>query len=107
VQTIRFALGTGTASSATSIPNNAIVIRAVVDVTTAYSAGANITLGSAASPLVLANAGVANPQQVDVYSTGDLDVTWAGPAVVQATVTGAPAAGAAEILVYYVVTPQA
>ena len=95
----------------TTLPATAIVVKTAVDVTTAYSPGSTIMVGNATTPNLLADAGVANIQVANPagqpYSTGDTDIAFAGgTATVTATVTGGPAAGACEVLVFYVLTPN-
>ena len=103
---IRFALGTATASSATSIPLGAIVLDASLDVTTPYSGGATISLGQAGSVTEFQLTTDNNPQANGLYEVVQ-DTVAASLNPVLATVGGAPAAGAATVLVKYVVTPEA
>src|SRR5208283_5043109 len=49
VQTIQFAVGTATASSVTSLPSNALVLRVTLNVTTPYNVGTTISIGQAGS----------------------------------------------------------
>jgi hypothetical protein len=102
---IVFAVGTATASSVTSIPNNAIILRATLLVTTPYSGGATISIGNAGTPAEL-QATTDNDPQVNGTYDAPQQTTWTGPAIVQATVAGGPAAGASSVMVEYVVTPN-
>jgi hypothetical protein len=102
---IVFPVGLVTASSATSIPNNAIILRATLLVTTPYSGGATISLGNAGTPAEL-QATTDNDPQVNGTYDAPQQTTWTGPAVVQATVAGAPGAGVSSVMVEYVVTPN-
>ena len=99
---IRFAIGTGAVqTSVASIPANAIVLRAFIDVTTAYSAGATLELGTAASAALFMATGDVDPQVIDLYDAPqDTTNTTADP--LQVTVGGAPAAGAGFACVMYV-----
>ncbi len=105
VQEIRFALGTATASSTTSIPNNAIVIAAELNVTTPYTGGATVSIGTAGSPSALQATTDNNPQAAGIYQVMQ-DTAYPGPATVQATVAGAPIAGVAQVIVRYIQAPQ-
>jgi hypothetical protein len=103
---IRFTLGTATASSATSIPIGSIIITAQLDVTTPYTAGATISIGQTGSVSEFMAVGDNNPQATGLYETPQ-DTAAASTNPVLATVAGAPAAGAAQVIVRYVVTPEA
>lgn len=102
---IRFALAQATASSATSIPIGAIVIDTEIDVTTPYSVGATISIGQTGSVSEFMATGDNNPQAAALYQTHQ-DTSAASTNPVLATVGGAPAAGVAQVIVRYVVTPQ-
>ena len=105
VQEIRFALGTATANSTTSVPNNAIVISAELDVTTPYTAAATISIGTAGSPSALQATSDNNPQAAGIYQVMQ-DTAYPGPATIQATVAGGPIAGVAQVIVRYIQAPQ-
>ena len=108
VQLIRFQVGNATTSSVTQLPASAIVVKTVVDVVSAYSAGATLEVGNAASPFLLLPSGQIQAQATGVNSSGDQDIAFAGgTAAVRCTVQGAPASGLCEVLVYYVLTPNA
>lgn len=102
VHEIRFPLGLVDASSTTSIPANAYVIDAELDVTTPYDAGTTVKIGRVGSTSLVQAVGDNNPEIADLYSV-DQDTLWGATAVVLATVAGAPAAGAAAVIVRYVV----
>ena len=103
---IRFALGTATASSATSIPAGAIVLSATLDVTTPYSGGATISIGQAGALTEFQLTTDNDPQIAGLYTVNQ-DTSAASTNPVTATVAGAPVAGAAFVLVQFVVTPEA
>jgi hypothetical protein len=95
---IEFAVGTTTTSSATSSPAGPALL-CYVNVTTAYSAGANLQIGNTGSPSAIATSGLVALQSIGVYPISPLS-TWAawGGGNVQATITGAPSTGAMTIV---------
>jgi hypothetical protein len=103
---IRFAIAHATVSSATGLPAGARVVQAALNVTTAYSAGATISLGQTGGGVAfMSTAQAAAPTAGYKYVMQDTAV--ASPAVaVLATVAGSPAAGAAEALIFYVTSPN-
>lgn len=103
-RSILYSVGTATLDSASSIPANATVLRCRVQITTAYPAGATISVGKAGGTVDL----LQTTAQVDAQSTGIYEIaqitSWgAGAAAVRATVGGAPGSGASKILVEYAV----
>lgn len=100
---ISFALGTATASSATQIPANAIVTDTELDITTAYSAGATISVGQTGTAALLMATGDNTPQTVNQYNDHGR-VAWGASALaVLATIAGAPSTGVAVLTVTYCV----
>jgi hypothetical protein len=104
---IRFTLGTATTSSATNVPIGALVVTSQIKITTPYSVGATLSLGQSGSVTEFMGVGDNNPQG----TAGDLfevpqDTAAASTSPVLATVGGAPGAGAAVVVVRYVVTPE-
>lgn len=98
---IRFALGTSTGSSTATIPAGAVVFEAAVDVTTPYSAGATISVGQTGSASLLMATTDNLATTAGMYAVPQ-DQGWGASALaVLATVTGAPSAGAANIIVKY------
>lgn len=99
---IRYAIGTGaTQDSATSIPANAIVLEAWVDVQTPYSGGTTISLGRAGSTSLLQATTDNNPLAAGIYILQQ-DTSWGGAALpVRTTIAGAPGAGAGFVVVKY------
>jgi len=78
VRTIRFTIDTtGAQASATSIPANARVLMTSVEVTTPYTAGGTITVGSATAPTLLQAITDNDPQTADTYRL-EHDIDW-GP----------------------------
>lgn len=107
VQEIRFAIGTGaTQNSATTIPNNAIVIEAQLNITTPYSTGTTITVGNSTTANLLMVTTNSAPTAAGFYTVPQ-DTTFTPAATVQVTVAGAPSAGAGVCIVRYVTTPNA
>jgi hypothetical protein len=103
-QWIEFVVGTATVSSATSIPAGSRILRRLLVVTTAYSAGATIALDDAAALTIMATTDN-TPQLANEYVREDR-VVWPLAVAVRALVGGAPAAGAATVMVEYVTTPS-
>lgn len=106
VQEIRIAVALATTSSVTSIPLGSIIVAAELNVTTPYSGGATLSLGQTGTPagFMLTTDNLA--QASGLYQVmQDTAAASANPLLV--TVGGAPAAGAAEAVLRYVVTPQA
>jgi hypothetical protein len=102
VNAIRFAIGTGAAqASVTGIPAGAVIMRALLDVTTPYSGGTTITVGSSGTAALLMAAADSTPTTADIYQA-DQDTAWdVGASTVRVAVAGAPAAGAGFCTVYY------
>ena len=105
-RTIRFAVGTATTSSVTDIPAGSIILSASLDVTTPYSAGATLEVGNAGDATLLQASGDNDPQASNLYAAPQ-DTSWGGSsAPVLVTVSGAPAAGAAECIIVYTIQPD-
>lgn len=99
---IRTTLGTAAStSSATQIPANAIVYDARLDVTTPYSAGATIALGITGTTNLFMATTDNTPQIAGLYQIMQDTSVGASAAALLATVAGAPAAGAAQMIVLY------
>lgn len=102
IREIRFAIGTGASqNSATTIPANAIIVTAQVEITTPYSAGGALAVGQTGSTSLLMGTSDSNPQVANIYEVNQ-DTAWgATPRTVLVTVTGGPAAGAGFCIVRY------
>ena len=88
-------------SSTTSIPANAIIRRAMLDITTPYSGGATIAVGQTGTTSLLMATGDNVATLANQYEAS-MDVAWgAGALAVLVTVAGAPAAGAGFCVVEY------
>ncbi len=88
-------------SSTTSIPANAIIYSAQVNITTAYSAGATIAVGQTGTTTLLQATPDNTPTLVNIY-LAEQDTAWGASALpVLVTVGGAPAAGAGFVTVLY------
>jgi hypothetical protein len=105
VQVVRFLLGTATGQSGTALPDQAIVLRASLDVTTPYTGGTTITIGHAAATTAYQLAADNDPTTPGLYEV-DQDTTVTPATRVLATVIGGPVAGAAEVIVEYVEVPN-
>jgi hypothetical protein len=102
---IQVTIGLATVSSVTSIPANAVVTRVVTSVSTAYSAGATISVGQTGTVALLQATSDIVPQTIDSYGSS-LPVAWGGSALpVLITIAGSPAVGAGTVLVQYT-SPQ-
>lgn len=99
---IRFAITTAASqSSATTIPANAIVLRAYLDVTTPYSAGATIQVGQTGTTALLMGTADNFPTVAGIYDA-DQDTAWGASALAAlVTIGAAPAAGAGFCGVLY------
>jgi hypothetical protein len=106
VQAIIFTVGTGaTTDSVTSIPVGATIMRATLNVTTAYTAGTTIEIGSTAAAALLMGTGDNFPSTVDAYDAPQI-TPWNVASVVQVTIAGTPSAGASTVMVEYVASPN-
>jgi len=88
-------------SSVSTIPAGSVVLRAFLDIQTPYSAGATITLGTAANATLFMAAGDSNPQIANLYDAMQ-DTANAVTDPMLVTIAGAPAAGAGFACVQYV-----
>lgn len=92
-------VGTGGATSVSTIPSGAKVWRVLVNITTSFSTGATLNLGrTGSSSLLLSAFDVTQP--VGQYVV-DMDTAWGGSALpVVAAIAGSPASGAADVFVF-------
>jgi hypothetical protein len=108
---VRVPIATATpVTSATILPVGAVITDAFVDVTTPYSAGATISVGTPVNNTLFQNGTGASPdndpQAANLYQTQDTPVPAAGGAQpLQVNIAGAPAAGAGFAYILYVSTP--
>jgi hypothetical protein len=100
---IDFTIGTSSSQSSTSyIPANAIVLRADVTITSAYSGGATISVGQTGSTSLLLGTGDNIPQTIDEYQSS-ARVAWGSTQYqVLVTVGGSPSVGAGVVTIQYV-----
>ena len=106
LKVVRFALGTATASSTFTLPANARVLQARLQVTTGYSVGATIEVGQTGATGKFLSTTETTPQAIGTNLKNDDVAANATAAAVTATIAGAPAAGVAVVLVEYVETPK-
>lgn len=99
LQTRTTALATTTANVAGVVKGR--VRRVMIAITTAYSAGATFTVGTAAAPASIVAATDFDEATVGVYEV-TTNVDYAVDTQLVITVSGAPAAGAAEVVIDYV-----
>lgn len=103
VQEIRFAIGTGALqTSTTSIPANAFITEATVEITTPYTGGTTISVGQTGGAvnlfqLTTDNLATANGQYMVQQDTQG----GAAPATVSVTIAGAPGAGVGVVIVKF------
>lgn len=104
VRMIRFAItNAASQSSATSIPANAFVREAWLEVTTPYSAGGTIAIGQTGTTNLLMGTGDNTPQTAGTYQLMQ-DTAWGASALaVLVTVGGSPAVGVGAVVVTYAV----
>lgn len=104
VRTIRTAItNAASQSSAASVPANAVVRRAMLDIQTPYSAGATITVGQTGSAALLMGTSDNAPTVAGLYEVSQ-DTAWGASALaVLVTVAGAPSVGAGFVIVEYTV----
>lgn len=102
---VEFPVGVGTSTSTVAIPDGVIIRVVVVDVTTAYSAGATIKVERTGDPTVIIMDTVDNdPETVDIYSVHQITPWGAvGAGTVTVTIGGAPAVGASKVYIDYIV----
>ncbi len=102
IREIRMAItNAASQSSASSIPANAVVSEAQLDVTTPYSGGATITVGQTGSASLLMATTDDLATVAGLYAVPQ-DTAWGASALaVLVTVAGAPAAGAGFCVVKY------
>lgn len=100
--TIRFPIGiSATTDSATPIPANAIVSNVELDVETAYPPGTTIEIGRVGSLALLQTTAGNLPSALGEYAKRQ-DTPWGiVPLPPRATIAGAPAFGAAFVIVDY------
>lgn len=86
----------------TQIPANARVTHCSIETTTAYSAGATISVGNTATADLFMDTGQNDPEDNEEYFTVDQDTDQGGSATVaRVTIGGAPAAGAGVMIVRF------
>jgi hypothetical protein len=101
VRSVDFPIALVTVSSATLLPINAIVLRALVEVDTPYSPAATIAVGQAGTPALLETTADNDPQVAGLYDAPQR-TPWGGVArAVLVTIAGAPAAGSGHVTVEY------
>ena len=88
-------------SSATSIPANAIIFDAKLDIVTPYSAGATISLGITGTAALFMGTGDNTATVANIYQNMQDTSVGASAAALLVTVAGAPAAGAGFAVVLY------
>ena len=88
-------------SSATSIPANAVVSSAELDVRTAYSSGTTLKIGQTGTLNLLQDTGDNFPTVQNLYRAPQ-DTAWGASALpVLVTITGAPSVGSGFVIVRY------
>jgi hypothetical protein len=101
VRVIRYAItNAAVQDSATTLPANAVVLRAWLDVVTPYSGGATISIGQAGFTSAFMGTGDNTATVADIYQVSQDTVAPALTAI-RTSVGGAPAAGAGFTIVEY------
>lgn len=100
VREIRFAIDNSAQQDSTyEIPANVRAVHCSVEITTPYSAGATISVGSTSTATLLQATTDNDPQTADTY-VKDQDTAWeVAASVVRVTVAGLPAAGVGVVVI--------
>jgi len=101
VRAVAVTVGTSTVSSTLQLPLNAVVLGVKVNVTTAYSAGATLEVGTAADADQFMATTDNNPEVTGLTELELATAPLGAAAVVQVTVGGTPGAGAATVVVEF------
>lgn len=99
LQTREITLSTGSMDIGSTIKG--LVRRVMVKITTAYSAGTQLTVGTAAVPDELVDANMIDETSVGLYDM-NVSINYAVDTQLKVSVTGGPAAGAAVLVVEYI-----
>jgi hypothetical protein len=102
VRAIRYTIANSPASqdSAALLPASAIVLRAMVDVTTPFSGGSTISVGQVGFLTVFQGTTDNRPTVANQYEVPQ-DTVAPVAGVIRTTIGGAPAAGAAKVVIEY------
>lgn len=100
---IQFPTALVTVDSVATIPINAQVVMALIDVTTPYSPGATIAIGNSTTPNLLMTTAQNLATEAETYRVW-INTDWgATPSLpVKATIAGSPGAGVGIVRVWYV-----
>ncbi len=102
IRAIRFVIdNTATQDSDTLIPAGARVFECCLEITTAYSGGAVIVVGSTGDTDLLMESTKNVPQASGKRWSVEQDTAWVSEGVVRVSITGTPAAGAGVVIVKY------
>lgn len=100
----KMSLGTSTAISSSSLPNNAVIMEARVEVTTAYSAGTSMQVSRTGDGTkVMCSTSDLDPTVQGTHMIGQV-TNWGstGAGTVTVTISGSPVAGASVLYIGYV-----
>lgn len=102
LRVIRYAIANSPASqdSATSLPANAKVLRAMLDVTTPFSGGTTVSVGQAGSLTAFMLTTDSFPTVAGQYEVPQ-DTSAPATTAIRTTIAGAPAAGAGFVVIEY------
>jgi len=104
VQNVEFTVGTAAStSSTTTIATGAVPVSVQLQITTAYTAGAAISIGYSGSTSFLMATTDNLPGTQGIYTVNLMGLSWTSNPVL-VTITGSPAAGAARVRVLYTTT---
>lgn len=104
LRVIRYTIdNTASQDSTSTLPNNCRVFRCDLEVTTPYSGGATITVGTTGTPAAFQGTSDNNPQEGSPPNTfsKEQDTAVTPASVVRTTIAGAPAAGAGVVSVWF------
>lgn len=103
LRVVRYTINnTATQDSTFSIPQNSRILKARLQITTAYSGGATISIGNTATADLFMTTSQNNPQAINKVYVVDQDTSVGGSdSVVRTTIGGAPAAGAGVVSVWF------
>jgi hypothetical protein len=104
VRTIKYALANtpATQDSTATLPTGAVVLRAMIDVTTPFSGGTTITVGQAGFLTTFMGTTDSHPTVSNQYEVPQ-DTVAPVVGVIRTTIAGAPAAGAGFTVIEYAV----
>jgi hypothetical protein len=107
VSIIQYNITTTTASSSTTLPAGAVIIATQIQIVSAYTTGATISIGytGGTSNFMATTDNV--PATTGIYSNWVMGTSMPSALPVLATISGSPVAGSATVRVLYTTSPNA